>query len=91
MSVRQSQKKPSPLPSKDGVHASYLWLPPGQWPDLMTFLLDYFPNVTREIWLKRIAHAKLRYRDDRLLLDLRCLEDAGLLRNQLPALRRALQ
>ncbi len=59
MSVRQSQKKPSPLPSKDGVHASYLWLPPGQWPDLMTFLLDYFPNVTREIWLKRIAHAEL--------------------------------
>ena len=32
-----------------------------------------------------------RIADDRLLLDLRCLEDAGLLRNQLPALRRALQ
>ena len=32
-----------------------------------------------------------RISDDRLLLDLRCLEDAGLLRTQLPALRRALQ
>jgi len=32
-----------------------------------------------------------RITDDRLLLDLRCLEDAGLLRTQLPALRLALQ
>ena len=32
-----------------------------------------------------------RIAEDRLLLDLRCLEDAGLLRTQLPALRRALQ
>jgi tRNA pseudouridine32 synthase/23S rRNA pseudouridine746 synthase len=59
MSVRQSQKKPSPLPSKNGVHASFLWLPPGQWPNLLTFLLDYFPNVARETWLARIAKQEL--------------------------------
>lgn len=59
MSVRPSQKKPSPLPSKDGVHASYLWLPAGQWPDLLTFLLAHFPNVAREVWLARIANAEL--------------------------------
>mgnify|MGYP000281720317 CR=1 FL=1 len=32
-----------------------------------------------------------RITDDRLLLDLRCLEDSGLLRTQLPALRQALR
>ena len=26
----------APLPMRDGVAPSYLWLPEGQWPDLLT-------------------------------------------------------
>ena len=34
-----------PLPMRDGVAPSYLWLPEGQWPDLITFLVARFPDV----------------------------------------------
>ena len=34
----------APLPMRDGVAPSYLWLPEGQWPDLLTFLVAYYPD-----------------------------------------------
>ena len=33
----------APLPMRDGVAPSYLYLPEGQWPDLITFLVARFP------------------------------------------------
>ena len=45
----------SPLPVRDGIAASYIWLPEGQWPDLMHFLLSQFPDVDPSVWLERIA------------------------------------
>jgi tRNA pseudouridine32 synthase/23S rRNA pseudouridine746 synthase len=46
---------PTPLPMRDGVAASYLWLPEGQWPDLITFLVARFPDVPEYTWHERMA------------------------------------
>ena len=59
MSKRPPKQLPAPLPVRDGVAPSYLWLPPGQWPDLLTFLLAYYPNVAQETWLRRIEQGEL--------------------------------
>jgi tRNA pseudouridine32 synthase/23S rRNA pseudouridine746 synthase len=45
----------APLPMRDGVAPSYLWLPEGQWPDLLTFLVAYYPDVTEASWRERMA------------------------------------
>ena len=45
----------APLPMRDGVAPSYLWLPQGQWPDLLTFLVAYYPDVTEASWRERMA------------------------------------
>ncbi|MDE2428502.1 MAG: pseudouridine synthase [Burkholderiales bacterium] len=44
----------SPLPIRDGVAASYLWIPEGQWENLLTFLIRQFPDIERRIWQTRI-------------------------------------
>lgn len=40
---------------RDGVAPSYLWLPEGRWPDLLTFLVAYYPDVTEASWRERMA------------------------------------
>lgn len=45
----------APLPVRDGVAASYLWLPHGAWPDLTTFLSSHFPAVNPVTWRRRMA------------------------------------
>jgi tRNA pseudouridine32 synthase/23S rRNA pseudouridine746 synthase len=42
---------------RDGVAPSYLWLPEGQWPDLLTFLVAYYPDVTEASWRERMARS----------------------------------
>jgi tRNA pseudouridine32 synthase/23S rRNA pseudouridine746 synthase len=44
-----------PLPMRDGVSPSYLWLPEGDWPDMITFLSANFPAVTGAQWRQRMA------------------------------------
>jgi tRNA pseudouridine32 synthase/23S rRNA pseudouridine746 synthase len=46
---------PAPLPMRDGVAPSYLYLPEGQWPDLITFLVARFPDVAEASWRERMA------------------------------------
>lgn len=50
----------APLPMRDGVAPSYLWLPEGQWPDLLTFLLARFPDVAEASWRDRMARGEVR-------------------------------
>ncbi|MFS2006506.1 pseudouridine synthase [Duganella sp. CT11-25] len=45
----------APLPMRDGVAPSYLYLPEGQWPDLITFLVARFPDVAEASWRERMA------------------------------------
>ena len=53
------QKSASPLPVVDGVAASYLWLPAGEWPDLLTFLTQRFPAVTGATWIARMEKGEV--------------------------------
>lgn len=43
-----------PLPIRDGVSPSYLWLPAGSWPDMMAFLQHQFPDVGASTWCARM-------------------------------------
>ncbi len=45
----------APLPMRDGVTPSYLWLPEGDWPDLLTFMVANYPAVTEAQWRERMA------------------------------------
>lgn len=49
----------APLPMRDGVAPSYLWLPEGQWPDLITFLVARFPDVAEATWHERMARREV--------------------------------
>ena len=40
---------------RDGVAASYLWLPEGQWPDMLSFLLERYPQISAAQWQDRMA------------------------------------
>ncbi|KZE34472.1 pseudouridine synthase [Crenobacter luteus] len=44
-----------PLPPRDGVPASRLWLPAGDWPDLLAFLVARFPHLDADVWRARFA------------------------------------
>jgi tRNA pseudouridine32 synthase/23S rRNA pseudouridine746 synthase len=44
-----------PLPMRDGVAPSYLYLPEGDWPDLIRFLVERFPDVSEAAWRERMA------------------------------------
>ena len=46
--------KSAPLPMREGVTPSYIWLPPGQWPSLLDFLVSRFPAVDAHAWTARM-------------------------------------
>lgn len=43
-----------PLPIRDGVAPSYIWLPDGPWTTVLSFLEHRFPAVGLAIWLARM-------------------------------------
>jgi len=49
----------TPLPIRDGVAPSYLWLPQGSWPDLQTFLAERFRDVAAATWLARMERGEV--------------------------------
>ena len=44
-----------PLPIRDGVAPSYLWLPDGAWAGMLAFLAERFPEVGEASWRERMA------------------------------------
>ncbi|MES2127668.1 MAG: RluA family pseudouridine synthase [Pseudomonadota bacterium] len=48
-----------PLPIRDGVAPSYLWLPDGSWPNLIAFLVERFPAVDAQQWRARLARGEV--------------------------------
>ena len=58
--VLANESMNSPLPLRDGVAPSYLWLPPGDWPDMFTFLLARFPDVGAAAWQRRMQCGEVR-------------------------------
>jgi len=57
----------APLPMRDGVAPSYLYLPEGKWPDLITFLVARFPDVTEASWRERMARHEVVDGDGKVL------------------------
>ncbi|MES2264888.1 MAG: pseudouridine synthase [Pseudomonadota bacterium] len=45
----------APLPLRDGVAPSYLWLPEGQWNNMLDFLVARYPAVSAPAWRERMA------------------------------------
>jgi tRNA pseudouridine32 synthase/23S rRNA pseudouridine746 synthase len=45
----------APLPMRDGVAPSFLYLPEGDWPDMIQFLVARFPDVPEAVWRERMA------------------------------------
>lgn len=50
---------PSPLPAKDGIQPSYAWLPAGQWPNLLAWLIERFPHLERSVLEGRLARGEI--------------------------------
>lgn len=49
----------TPLPIRDGVAPSYVWLQPGPWPQLRDFLRERFPEVAAATWQDRMARGEV--------------------------------
>ncbi len=56
---RPRVREAAPLPMRDGVAPSYLWLPEGQWPDMLSFLVEYYPAVSEAAWRERMARGEV--------------------------------
>lgn len=52
-------KLKSPLPQRDGVAASFVWLPQEQWPSLLAFFAHRFPNVESLSWQARMLRGEV--------------------------------
>ena len=48
-----------PRPTRDGVAASRLQLPPGEWPTVLDALCARFPRVDRATWRERFARGRV--------------------------------
>src|SRR5665647_576888 len=42
-------------PTRNGISASCVGLPAGDWPTVLAFLVERFPTITREVWQQRMA------------------------------------
>jgi tRNA pseudouridine32 synthase / 23S rRNA pseudouridine746 synthase len=52
-------KVQAPLPMREGVSPSYVWLPAGSWKDMLEFLLDRFPGVESRTWIGRMGKGEV--------------------------------
>ncbi len=59
MSKPRPPRQQAPLPVRDGVAPSFLWLPEGNWPDMLSFLVAHFPLVGAADWLSRMARGEV--------------------------------
>lgn len=50
---------PSPLPIRDSIAPSYAWLPQGQWPNLLAWLMERFPHLEPGILEDRLARGEI--------------------------------
>lgn len=55
------------LPPRDGVPASRLQLPPGDWATVLDALCAHFPRITRAVWIDRFARGRVLDAEGRAL------------------------
>lgn len=49
----------SPLPIRDGVSPSRQYLPAGNWPSMLAFLQQFFPEIDAAIWVARMHRGEV--------------------------------
>jgi tRNA pseudouridine32 synthase/23S rRNA pseudouridine746 synthase len=49
----------APLPIRDGVAPSYIWLPDGPWTEVLAFLEQRFPEVAPALWKSRMRRGEV--------------------------------
>lgn len=57
--AQQRQKLVAPLPIRDGVGPSFLWIPEGRWDGLRHFLLEHFSEIEPVAWDARLAKGEV--------------------------------
>lgn len=55
MSRSKRRRLAAPLPMRDGVSPSRLWLDEGSWPHMLAFMAERFPAVSEADWAARMA------------------------------------
>jgi tRNA pseudouridine32 synthase/23S rRNA pseudouridine746 synthase len=61
--MKRSEPALAVLPMRDGVGASCVALPPGDWPTITAFLSRQFPAIERSEWLARMARGDVLDQD----------------------------
>jgi tRNA pseudouridine32 synthase/23S rRNA pseudouridine746 synthase len=61
-------KPTPPLPLKEGLAPSYLWLQHGPWPDMISFLRERFSAIPEATWRERMARSEVRNQRGEALL-----------------------
>lgn len=51
----QLEHRTMPLPMRDGVMPSYIWLQKGNWKTIFEFLIHRFPDLGPEVWQSRLS------------------------------------
>jgi len=57
--MRKNNHLKNPLPVRDGVSASRVWLPKGDWTLILDFLVEKFPNISRQAMQGRMQRGEL--------------------------------
>ncbi|MES2039296.1 MAG: pseudouridine synthase [Pseudomonadota bacterium] len=59
---------PLPLPVRDGIAPSYIWIPEGHWDNVFRFLQDHFPDVGASTWQARLDKQEVVDQHGKVLL-----------------------
>jgi tRNA pseudouridine32 synthase/23S rRNA pseudouridine746 synthase len=51
---RKIKNNTAPLPMRDGISPNRIWLPAGDWPDMLGFLHARFPDIGMDVWQARM-------------------------------------
>ncbi len=57
-----------PLPVRDGIAPSYIWIPEGHWNNVFSFLQAHFPDVSASIWQARLGRQEVVDQHGKVLL-----------------------
>lgn len=63
MTAARASRIPPPLPVKQGVAPSLLWLQDGSWPGMLAFLVAQFPHIDAATWIARMEKGEVVDRD----------------------------
>ncbi len=57
--MRKNNHLTNPLPVRNGVSASRIWLPEGDWERILDFLIEKFPNISQQAMQDRMQRGEI--------------------------------